>query len=1447
MSEPGRAGPHCTSTSRDPTKSLQHTVSDGTHRTQGPEKSRDAILSKLGIFDQTIDPSSPSFDFERWSHTLVNLRNELGLPTPPRSGFAFRKLTVHGSGPAVEQQDTVWTLLTSPFNFRAWFRPKHTKTILQGLDGVVQKGELLLVLGRPGSGCTTFLKTITGEMRSLELDSAAVLHYTGELIYNQEVDEHLPYLTVGQTLEFAAAMRTPRARLPRITRKDRIKHVVEVMLTVFGLSHTRNTIVGNDYVRGVSGGERKRVSIAETALSEAAISAWDNSTRGLDAESALHFACRLRTLSDLTQSANAAAIYQSSQAIVDLFDKILVLYEGRGIYFGRAASASEYFERMGWQRHARQTSGDFLTAITNPAQRIAKEGHENLVPRTAEEFEKYWHGSPEYASILEEIEQYQGDFYLNWEATQREFESIRHKLKAKGMLDRAAQTVSFPMQTALCARRATQQLWNDKASTFTTLIGETIIALVVGSIFYGTPETSDAFFSYGSVLFFSVLLNVLMSITDTHNLYKGRSVVSKQASYAFYRPSADALASVLVDIPVKFGVAIFFNIILYFLSELALTASQFFIFFLFVFVTTLAMSMVFRTIAAATVTLPQAMAISGFLVLSLITYTGFVLPGPYMHPWFKWISYINPLSYAFEALLVNQAHGTNYPCSNLVPPYPNLTDDTFICPVPGSVAGETYVNGDAWFETSYDYSYSHLWRNLGIILGFLFFFLFTYLLASELNVNSSTGPDVLVFLRGCLPTAMAQTDSKLKGRVDAERPLMVSSAPLEVDVNEATSMQVDRETFSWRKVSLDVMIKGNSRRLLDNACGWVKPGSLTALMGVSGAGKTTLLNALAQRTPSGVVQGEFYVDGKPLPASFKSDVGYVQQQDVHLETSTVREALRFSAMLRQPLNVPKSEKLAFVEEIVHLLNMDDFADAVVGLPGKGLNVEQRKRLSIGVELAGKPSLLLFLDEPTSGLDSQSSEAILALLRKLAAGGLGILCTIHQPSAMLFQRFDRLLLMARGGKVAYFGDIGENSETVLRYFGDRGPRRCADAENPAEYLLDVIGNTDTTNLDWPCLWGGSAEAKEVSTELERMTKSSSARRQENRSDVAQARQRGAYSVPLLSQIPSVCVRVFQQYWRSPTYIASKFMLGVAGSLFIGFSFFQPGQSILGVQNAIFSILMVCAMFSSLVQQIMPKFVAQRTLYEVRERHSNMYSWAVLILANILAEIPYHVVLGVMTFAIFNYTVFGIRSSEDQGLVLLFFVYFYILAGTFAHMVVAPLPDATTAGRVTTVLFSMMILFAGVFQTPTALPGFWIFMYRVSPMTYLVGGVAVSGLSGDPIVCSQSELAVFQPPTGETCGTYMQPYLEQGAPGTLLNPDATANCSYCPLRYADQVLARSGMYYDERWRDWGLGFAYIAFNIAAVFALYYLSRLRVWGRGIKKIAEMIRQKTGRNVGG
>ena len=114
----------------------------------------------------------------------------------------------------------------------------------------------------------------------------------------------------------------------------------------------------------------------------------------------------------------------------------------------------------------------------------------------------------------------------------------------------------------------------------------------------------------------------------------------------------------------------------------------------------------------------------------------------------------------------------------------------------------------------------------------------------------------------------------------------------------------------------------------------------------------------------GVISGDMLIDGHPRDDSFQRKTGYVQQQDLHLETSTVREALAFSALLRQPKTTPKAEKMGYVEEVIKLLEMEEYAEAVIGVPGEGLNVEQRKRLTIGVELAAKPDLLLFFDEPT---------------------------------------------------------------------------------------------------------------------------------------------------------------------------------------------------------------------------------------------------------------------------------------------------------------------------------------------------------------------------------------------------------------------------------------------------------------------------------------------------
>lgn len=135
----------------------------------------------------------------------------------------------------------------------------------------------------------------------------------------------------------------------------------------------------------------------------------------------------------------------------------------------------------------------------------------------------------------------------------------------------------------------------------------------------------------------------------------------------------------------------------------------------------------------------------------------------------------------------------------------------------------------------------------------------------------------------------------------------------------------------------------------------MRPGKLTALMGASGAGKTTLLNTLAQRIRFGIVTGDFLVDGRPLPKSFQRSSGFAEQMDVHEPTATVREALRFSAKLRQPKEVPLEEKYAYCETVLQLLEMEDIAGAAIGKTGEGLNQEQRKRLTIGkFAIASRP-------------------------------------------------------------------------------------------------------------------------------------------------------------------------------------------------------------------------------------------------------------------------------------------------------------------------------------------------------------------------------------------------------------------------------------------------------------------------------------------------------------
>ncbi|KAK5118312.1 hypothetical protein LTR62_002825 [Meristemomyces frigidus] len=1396
--------------------------------TNGSALERQDTLQGLEVTDEVFDPKSPKFDLYKYLRMFmkVNEHDDIKLK---RAGVVLKHVNVKGTGSALNLQGTVGSMFMSPLRVKENFSfgSKPSKHILKNFNALLRGGELLIVLGRPGAGCSTFLKTICGEMHGLELSKDSMVHYDGipqkqmmkefkgEVIYNQEVDKHFPHLTVGETLEHAAALRTPDKRPMGVTRKQLVKHITQVVMAVYGLSHTYNTKVGNDFVRGVSGGERKRVSIAEMALAGSPIAAWDNSTRGLDSATALTFVKALQMQSNIAGTTHAVAIYQASQAIYDLFDKAVVLYEGRQIYYGPAKDAKAYFEEMGWFCPQRQTTGDFLTSITNPSERQAREGFDKMVPRTPDDFEAYWERSKEFAALQKDIDLYEQKFPHGNKDQLDGLRAVKNEQQAKHVRKKSPYVVSAGMQVKLNAKRAYHRMMNDKASTFTPVIGNIIMSLIIGSVFFNTPNATAGFQSKGAVLFFAVLLNALSAIAEINSLYSQRPIVEKHKSYAFYHPWTEALAGIVLDIPIKFLQAVAFNVILYFMAGLRRKPSQFFIFFLIAFVSTFVMSAVFRTLAAITKTISQAMALSGVLVLAIVVYTGFTIPVPYMHPWFSWIRYLNPVFYAFEILIANEFHGRQFTCSQFIPGYTPLPGNSFICSSKGAVAGQHTVSGDDYIMAAYTYTYAHVWRNFGILLGFLIGFLVMYFTATELNSSTSSTAEVLVFRRGHVPAYM-QENGKQSSDEEAAAAEKGAETKDEEGKDEITAIPEQTDIFTWRDVKYDIEIKGEPRTLLDHVSGWVRPGTLTALMGTSGAGKTTLLDTLAQRTTMGVVTGDMFVNGKPLDGSFQRKTGYVQQQDLHLETSTVRESLRFSAMLRQPKKVSKKEKYDYVEDVIKMLGMEDFAEAVVGVPGEGLNVEQRKLLTIGVELAAKPKLLLFLDEPTSGLDSQSSWAICAFLRKLADSGQAVLCTIHQPSAILFEQFDRLLFLRKGGQTVYFGDLGKNSRTLLDYFEDNGARTCGKDENPAEYMLEIAASKET---DWHETWKSSKEAQGVLDGIDKIHEETANR--EDKDDDPTAH--NEFAMPFTTQLYEVTYRVFQQYWRMPSYIAAKFLLGLAAGLFIGFSFYAADNSQQGMQDVLYGLFMVSSIFSTIVQQIMPLFVTQRSLYEVRERPSKAYSWKAFLIANILVEWPYQIIVGLLVYATFYYPIVGIQSSERQALVLLLCIVFFIYAATFAHLCIAALPDAQTAGSIVTILFAMTLIFNGVMQSPTALPGFWIFMYRVSPLTYWVGGMADAMLYGRNIVCSAGETSVFNPPSGETCGQYLSAYLTT-APGTLQNPSATADCAYCSLRSANQFLAGVNISWTDRWRDFGLMWVYVGFNVMGVIFLYWFFRVR-----------------------
>ncbi|KAJ5827574.1 hypothetical protein N7447_004337 [Penicillium robsamsonii] len=1420
-------------------RSLNTTTSNNPEVSSHVPPSQDEQTSLIQIWNKHADPTPlDSFPFDRhqWAERNIHILSSTA-GTAPNRGILFENLSIQGSASSDQVHPTVLSAFIRPAVsvVKLFYRQSHEQqiNIVHNLDGLICNGELLLVLGRPGSGCSTFLKAICGYLDGLVLDPASRIQYTGlpiarmikdyrgQIAYNQEEDHHFPHLTVGQTLEFAAYARTPHTRLGDMDRDGYAKKMVQVAMTLFELSHTQDTQVGNEYIRGVSGGERKRVSIAEMALARASIGAWDNSTRGLDATRALNFVQALRLSANLTNACHAAALSQASEPMYNTFDIVTVLYEGRQVYFGPCQHAVAYFEKMGWKRPTRQVSADFLTSVTNPSAREPQAGMEERVPRSSQDFETYWKQSPEYIELQEKMKNYSQSFPVD-SPEESKVHHTSHTEQADHIRLPGPFPLSTTMQLRLCLIRACRRTINDRAGIIATAVVQIVIAVLIGSLFYNIPDASAGLSQRASVIFLAVLTNNLIALLEINVLYSQRPVVEKHARYAFVRPFTEALAGAIIDLPIKLLRCLLASVIIYFMANLRREAGHFFIYLLFQLVSVIAMSGFFRCLATITKTISQAMALGGITIICIAVYTGFTIPQPDMRPWLSWIRWLNPIFYTFEAVIANEFHGLRAKCVNYLPDYPSLSGSSFTCLETGAVAGEHYVSGDRHIEKHYDYSYSHLWRNCGILIVFLVSFHVLYLVLAELVPGTVSAPKTLSFLPGYIAGNLSPPDEETGQQPKVSKELSTSNS------QSCRLLPNQEKILTWQGLCYDVPVKGGTKRLLDDVSGWVKPGTLTALMGMSGAGKTTLLDVLSQRATLGVVTGEMLVNGTALNTSICRKTGYVEQNDLHCETATIREALRFSAALRQPRSVSMEEKYAFVEEVIQMLGMEDFAEAIVGNTGEGLNIEQRKLLTIGVELAAKPELLIFLDEPTSGLESQSSLAICSFMRKLVDHGQAVLATIHQPNAVMFEQFDRLMLLGKGGRTVYFGDIGSHSRTILDYVETNGARPCGPAENPAEYILEVVSEDSqdsSQSIDWVDIWKQSPQNQEVLNHLCQISSTPS------QGLIIDTQSEPEFAMPITAQLYLVMKRDFQQYYRQPDYIIAKLALGIVCGLFIGFSFWMSDNSNQGFQNTMFSLFLLCTIFSTMINQIMPKFIGRRTLYELRERPSKTYSWKVFIFSQIVVELPWQALLGICTWASFYFSVYGEKQdAQQQGLVLLFVLQFFLFASSFASLIASAVPSPVLGSMIGLFMFVLSLLSNGVMQPPGALPPFWSYMHRVSPLTYYVGGISATALHGRPIHCSDRETVSFDAPAGQSCGEYLGKYMAK-APGNLYNWTSTGKCHYCPLRSADQYLASREIFWTNRWRDYGILWAYFAVNIFGAVLLYYLFRVLPYSRSNK----------------
>lgn len=517
-----------------------------------------------------------------------------------------------------------------------------------------------------------------------------------------------------------------------------------------------------------------------------------------------------------------------------------------------------------------------------------------------------------------------------------------------------------------------------------------------------------------------------------------------------------------------------FGSTLYWMCGFVALGSQFGIFEVMLFLTNMTFYAFFFFLSALSPDLHIAKPLSMVFVLLFVLFAGFVISKDQLPDYVVWIYWINPIAWCVRGLAVNQYRSHEF--------------EHCVCDKVNYCTKYNVESCGEYFLSLFGVPDSKDWVGLGalfLVVSYVGCMLIAYLVlefkryettasnASVTKIDVEEQAQEMERRNTVITISAASSDSGPDGSVAvAKRTSLNRIVPVTLALDDL-----------WYSVP-DPKDKKQDLDLLRSVTGYAAPGMMTALMGSSGAGKTTLMDVIAGRKAGGKIRGRILLNGYPATdLAIRRSTGYCEQMDIHSEAATFREALTFSAFLREGSNVSDELKYDSVRECLDLLDLNLIADKII----RGSSVEQMKRLTIGVELAGQPSVL-FLDEPTSGLDARSAKVIMDGARKVADTGRTIVCTIHQPSTEVFLLFDRLLLLKRGGETVFNGNVGPNCCNLIKYFeAIPGVAKIAPGYNPATWMLECIGagvNSGGSDINFAEVYSNNELKKKIADDMDK---------------------------------------------------------------------------------------------------------------------------------------------------------------------------------------------------------------------------------------------------------------------------------------------------------------------------------------------------------------------------